>query len=1217
MKSRWIGLFFVVIFSVFLAVRQYRPGTILMGWDSLHPEFNYKLAFERVLSGAWRESQGVGAVSIHSHMSELPRIATLWTLDLFLPMRMIRWTYMLLMLVLGIVGAYVLFVHILSRIKRSVGMGWGTLVAIAGSFVYLFNLSTLHHFLVPFEMFIALFGLLPWSLWSVSRYFEVSNRARLLTLLVIQFFLSSCAFAATLWIVYYGVFVLTTWFLASNKKRWTKVQVLTLLINAYWLLPTMYGLFSTSRIVESAKINQIFSPEAWLNNVGYGTIPQVLRLESFILQWLHFDYGNKMFDLVVHQWLTSSNMQHINLALSLVSGVVVLGLIRFFYLSLIKRNRESSKWSGLVLIGILLFVVMLSQVWPISVGISWARQHLPLIGELLRTPFTKISIPLQLVYAILISLFLLWVVEKVRFVLLRVMVLLVVVGLIIYPFVSWITKGNLIGDVVVTHLPQEYIHLFTATKEMRAGRMVALPIPNMWGWEYRDWGNGEGYEGANFTQFGIAQSLLIRDFDRWSPYNETFYDQLSTALYGDDTQSLQQVLAHYDVQYVLIDESVIAPGQDSSILRIDETKQLAEELGWEPVFREGFLTVYEIPVRSDLVGSKNSLQPTRSDLGVTAPKSYTVAAGEVVYGRKDVIYQDLGTYVTKTSDAIMYPFAGLMNEEIKGVEYGEDKTAVSSPATAGRGSELWVPGFRKGEMVEMSYKQQVVAGKLQIDWEPIYRVGTTLPPKDVFDVYAGPVLPTFVYPVSSSQDSIWVSVGAAASDSQMRTSYLKGNEVVSGKVTLKVGEPIVVRVYAGQGKVEMVKMGVQQPCGDQEQYQCWSGSLAKAQQDSLVQTITHYQGDVSPEMCLDLEGDPYACVNEIRQSTSPIVVLVPTAKGQRYWLDSVVRDGNTQLGEVGVVRYPQIIRDVMGEEWWNGFLPERVFNLQGQALQVEVGGEPRVYDFGKVGKRLIENCDVLKRGTANKSQSSDRSPIAAQGSELLGTDYAVDGRGAACDYIDMIGLDSQLSYLMHVQGENKLGRSLKFFLYNTGSQRNDLEYLLNKGKFDQTFTLLPWEFAGKYSLHIETRSFGERAENMLQPVEARYFPVREIAGAKLVPQSSDHSPITAQGSELSSLQITGVKKTGTWLYKVNTEGVGLLRLSQGYDAGWIAISIRNLALLEHVKVDGWANGWILRQAQDGLIFIFYWPQLLEYFGFGILAATLFGIVIFYKSNRKG
>lgn len=209
-------------------------------------------------------------------------------------------------------------------------------------------------------------------------------------------------------------------------------------------------------------------------------------------------------------------------------------------------------------------------------------------------------------------------------------------------------------------------------------------------------------------------------------------------------------------------------------------------------------------------------------------------------------------------------------------------------------------------------------------------------------------------------------------------------------------------------------------------------------------------------------------------------------------------------------------------------------------------------------------------------------------------------------------LDTRLSYLMRVQGENVDGRSLKYFLYNTGSKRNDVEWLLKSSStpvsqfssgshFDSTFSLLPWSSDGYYTLNIETRSFGQRAENIVKPIEVRWFPLEQIAGARIAPTRSD---LVGFDQDLqptrSDLRVIEVKKYGTWLYRVKVEGSGLLKLSQGYDEGWVSIG------LEHVKVDGWANGWMI--PTSGLATIFYWPQLLEYLGFVILGGTILVLV---------
>ena len=58
-------LFPSIIFLVaaFICFKNYSPGTYLIGWDSLHPEFNFPEAFRRVWEGVYRAEQGVGVVA--------------------------------------------------------------------------------------------------------------------------------------------------------------------------------------------------------------------------------------------------------------------------------------------------------------------------------------------------------------------------------------------------------------------------------------------------------------------------------------------------------------------------------------------------------------------------------------------------------------------------------------------------------------------------------------------------------------------------------------------------------------------------------------------------------------------------------------------------------------------------------------------------------------------------------------------------------------------------------------------------------------------------------------------------------------------------------------------------------------------------------------------------------------------------------------------------
>ena len=62
LKAHWpiVGLSLI---SLILCITNYIPGTFLSGWDTLHPEFNFGLNFERTIFGVFRIEQGLGAVA--------------------------------------------------------------------------------------------------------------------------------------------------------------------------------------------------------------------------------------------------------------------------------------------------------------------------------------------------------------------------------------------------------------------------------------------------------------------------------------------------------------------------------------------------------------------------------------------------------------------------------------------------------------------------------------------------------------------------------------------------------------------------------------------------------------------------------------------------------------------------------------------------------------------------------------------------------------------------------------------------------------------------------------------------------------------------------------------------------------------------------------------------------------------------------------------------
>ena len=250
------------------------------------------------------------------------------------------------------------------------------------------------------------------------------------------------------------------------------------------------------------------------------------------------------------------------------------------------------------------------------------------------------------------------------------------------------------------------------------------------------------------------------------------------------------------------------------------------------------------------------------------------------------------------------------------------------------------------------------------------------------------------------------------------------------------------------------------------------------------------------------------------------------------------------------------------------------------------------------------NCDLEKAGKVFKDGSS------------LGITFRAEDGGASCDYLSYPDLKYNQAYILRVAGENKEGRSLKIYLFNENSQVPDLEEILPSGKFDENFFVYPKNISGSgYILNFETRSFGRLpSENLLTKVE--FYPVT-LQGTTL----------QGANSVQNNLKILNIKKYGTWAYKVETAGSGLIELGQGYDSGWMAIqagdfpsNIFHLPFLEHVKVNSWANGFLIKTDPNQFqptrtIYMVFWPQLLEWGG-GLLGLTWLAISLYYICIRK-
>jgi len=251
----------LVIVSLVLCGANYAPGTILSGWDTLHPEFNFWDYFSRIFFGVWQQHQGLGALATQAHASEIARMFVYFPMSIFIPENLLRYSYFFLTLILGPVGTYLFLKHIVFKKDDF----QNEIVSFCGGLFYLLNLAILQQFYVPFEMFATHFASLGFTFLFALKYIEEKSRKYLILYSITAFLSASIAHTSTLWFAFFGIFsifLLAYSFVKRDKSIFKSslfLLVLTIVINSFWLLPNIYFILTEASAISQAKITSLFS----------------------------------------------------------------------------------------------------------------------------------------------------------------------------------------------------------------------------------------------------------------------------------------------------------------------------------------------------------------------------------------------------------------------------------------------------------------------------------------------------------------------------------------------------------------------------------------------------------------------------------------------------------------------------------------------------------------------------------------------------------------------------------------------------------------------------------------------------------------------------------------------------------------------------------------------------------------------------------------------
>jgi len=703
------------LLEVFLFFTNHTPHTFLIGWDNVMPEFNIWLNLQRSLFGVWQDYRGLGVLDGMAQTANLFHTIYIFLLSLVLPQELLRYVFIMLTHLLGGIGFFVLACYLFKGETNKIG---NKALCLAGSLFYMFNLGVIQMYFAPLEVFAVHFAALPWLALFITKALKKPTPRNYLILFLASLLTSPQGFVPTVFLVFLillGMLCLFHVIKTGQVKVGLTVMLISILANAFWLLPYSYSAIKTQSEIRNTRINQFSSEEIFYRNKAHGDLKSVLTLKGFMLNSVEYDQFQNKDIIFMNQWYKHYNSLPYQLLFFILLIVTLIGFVRAF----VKSQLTLLPYALSMLVAFIFLVnntIILEQINGLL------RGAIPILGEALRFPFTKFIILFALCFSLFLTYGLLLIAKWVK-IKGSGMFLAGAAYLVIFYLAFPVFQGNFISPLLRIKIPSYYNQAFSYfSSKNDNGRIAVFPVNTMWNWQYRNWGN----RGSGFFWYAVPQPITERAFDPWSLYNEQFFNEISNAVNTQNNNLLGDVTAKYNIKYILVDTTILNSITRSPI-NYDSLQRFIEEadvISKKNIF--GKLIAYELKNNTTPVFAINN--PTR-----ISPSSN--------HQKDDLIYENLGNYVLDEETAsvsYLMPsfFTGKLQEDLE-FEVKEDKETIAItpkktfPSFSGKNAVLEIPSLFSNEFL-IPVELRTSGGKVSISvlYPAIYLNGKKMEVKE-------------------------------------------------------------------------------------------------------------------------------------------------------------------------------------------------------------------------------------------------------------------------------------------------------------------------------------------------------------------------------------------------------------------------------------------------------------------------------------------------------
>lgn len=1213
-----------------MAVRNYVPGTWLTGWDNLHPEFNFKLNIYRSLFSVWQEYQGLGLLAGMAHASDLPHQLFLFLLSYIFPPSSLRYIFHFLMLLVGTWGVYAIIEgfflsHLDEKIKKK--------AAFLGALFYLLNLGTVQYFFVPFEPYSTFWGLFPWELFVFFRLLQNPNRKNTIIFALVNVLAIPQAYVQTLFLVYFlclGVISATDVLIHKSKARLhacLKMLLIIICINAFWLLPNIYFTLKDVSVTQQAMNNQMNNERFFQENKKRGTIQDFAVLKEF-----YFDFINsKDLGYMMQPWRDHYQSK-------VISGIGFL-LFAIIMYGLLSRNKNNRYLWGIFLLSCLTFLTDT----PLISDANNLIRSFPLVSQIFRNPFTKFIVPTIFVFSIFFAVGVAALMQKkaphnnknatnIFF-----LVLFTLILLMGYP----VFKGHLFYVKSRLAIPDKYFKLFTYfDSKDRSARIMNLPQDSYWGWGGYKWGS----IGSGFLWYGIEQPIMDRAFDVWGKSLEGYYWELNYALKKEDMQLFNSTLQKYQIKYIIFDDSYVP--SDSMpykfLLKQEEVMLLNNPAIQKKLDLDG-LRVYEAINGIDL---KNNIILIDKLPSVNNSQSFNDA---------DIAFNTLGTYkgsrINNDVDYI-FPFQTLFTNRPQidsSVSIIEDDTSFKIVSNLPPGKyDVNIPSFineKEGLLpVEIYAKKDRNSMTLVFKHiEPALFINNSR-------LDSNPSIVTI-----NTQINDEASIMSVNNNGFFSLQNLTAQPSLIGNVYLKKGQITnEIRIFSqdkeSQRDLKSSDFGPQELCDSKLRDNSLTapktefGMMLQAKTHSVCVTSRENLKSVSQvslnkvsfsyrssqnelpkycyynsveNSCLNYNGIPKFGFSQYKRSVSDYfesngvdtsgyltLILDPMSSTQTDLISKIEYD------HIQFSSYPLITNFTISTDQFNNGLGMSQINIDVPTQSKFIALIPK-----------LSNSSTLKgiiSQSVYKKNEVDHNPL------LSGETSLIEKTEGKDKYLRLFSSNNFLNFWINLpewDNGNSYIISAETRKINGMLPVINISSLNNKFKFVNTYMPAKDIFSKNHNIIGPNNQFDKGLQILFNSSSYNDTPtVFDIKDVSIYPfPYSFLSQLYLHKANLDPvignvLPSSAVKRNVTsYEVQLNQDKNSVLVLYQGYHEGWKAYETQNQIsqvfpflfgreIKNHVLVNNWANGWELSPGNHNIVIVF-WPQYLEFIGFGLLIVT--------------